>query len=105
MKKTCAESKESGEWIVSPPVDTSRKTIRGTFRHTSEMFHKPWVVLLILFGATGVLGLPLLWFSRGFRIPGKIFWTLAVSLYTAALVWIAWLSCSFAWQQFHDLSG
>jgi hypothetical protein len=40
---------------------------------------------------TAILGLPLLWMSRGFSRPWKIVLSVAVTLYTAALLWGFWL--------------
>lgn len=44
------------------------------------------VVLLILFGVTGALGLPALWWSKQFSRGEKWFWTVVVSAYTFALI-------------------
>lgn len=55
-----------------------------------------WQLLLLLFGAMGVLGLPLLWFSRGFGLGGKIAWSLLVTLWTALLVGLCWWSLTWS---------
>jgi len=47
-----------------------------------------WSILLILFCITAACGLPLLWGSHAFRLPGKVFWSIVVLLYTLLLLWI-----------------
>ena len=47
-----------------------------------------WSVLLVLFCVTAACGLPVLWASRAFRPPGKVFWSVMVVIYTLALFWI-----------------
>jgi len=64
----------------SPPVSTKRELM--------GYMHKRWAVLLLLFGATAALGLPVLWKSRGFSKPEKIVWSVLVSLYTILVFWI-----------------
>jgi len=51
-----------------------------------------WQLLLLLFGAMGVLGLPLLWSSRAFGLGGKLVLSLLVTLWTALLVGLCWWS-------------
>ncbi|MCU0875145.1 MAG: hypothetical protein MUE50_22665 [Pirellulaceae bacterium] len=48
---------------------------------------RPWFILGLLFLVTAIFGLPLLWMSRGFSRPGKIVLSVAITLYTAALLW------------------
>ena len=62
----------------------------------------PWVMLLTLFGVTGVLGLPALWASRGFGVWSKLVLSVVVTAYTALLVWIAWLSLHAVYVQIRD---
>lgn len=63
-----------------------------------------WAVLLILFGAMGALGLPLIWMSRAFTPLAKLVWSIVVIVYTVALIWGAWLACSIAWARWEELS-
>lgn len=44
------------------------------------------MVLVILFGVTGALGIPLLWINKKFSLAERIFWSLVVIIYTTALV-------------------
>lgn len=46
----------------------------------------PWVLLATLFFVTAALGLPLLWMSRAFSRRAKLFWTLAVLVWTALIL-------------------
>jgi len=46
------------------------------------------MVLAILFGVTGVLGIPLLWMNSPFSTAERIFWSIAVTIYTAVLIGI-----------------
>ena len=68
----------------------------------AQKLDRPWTVLVLLFGATGVLGLPVLWASRSFSIRNKIVLSLAVTIYTAALVAAAWLAIRNAWNAWHE---
>lgn len=61
-------------------VDQEARALRES-RSTNRI-----IVFSILFGVTGALGLPLLWFSKHFTGPEKLVWSLLVVLYTASLV-------------------
>lgn len=52
---------------------------------------KWWTILLLLFGVTGVLGLPVLWVSRSFGLGMKLVLSVAVTIYTALLCWGVYL--------------
>ena len=56
-----------------------------------SLLDRPWFILGLLFLVTAMLGLPLLWMSRGFSRSWKIVLSVAVTLYTAALLWGFWL--------------
>ena len=56
-------------------------------RTNTSLLDRPWFILGLLFLVTAILGLPLLWMSRGFSRPWKIVLSVAVTLYTAALLW------------------
>lgn len=63
--------------------------------------HRPviddrWQLMLLLFGAMGVLGIPLLWYSRAFGVLSKLLLSLAVTAWTAALVAFCWWSWSWS---------
>ncbi len=60
------------------------------------------VVLAILFLVTGVLGLPLLWLCKTFTTFERIFWSVTVSLYTAALIWVVAQIC---WWTIRQIQG
>ncbi|MEY4565134.1 MAG: hypothetical protein RLY14_104 [Planctomycetota bacterium] len=46
-------------------------------------------IIVMLFGITGVLGLPLLWLSPRFSGSEKLVYSVAVTFYTAVLIGIA----------------
>jgi hypothetical protein len=60
-------------------------------RRAASSADNPWVVLACLFFAAGALGIPLIWVSRAFSRPVKIALTVAVTLYTALMLWLVWL--------------
>lgn len=58
------------------------------------------IVFVTLFGVTGFLGLPLLWFSRAFSRREKIVWSVINTLYTLALIGITAAICWWSYLQF-----
>jgi thiamine biosynthesis lipoprotein len=70
-----------------------------------DMLDNPWVVLGMLFLATGVLGLPFLWRSRGFSPMAKVVVGVAVTIYTALLVGLAVLAVMWAWRNAQPALG
>ncbi len=52
----------------------------------SDLFQSRGAVIAILFLATGALGIPLLWTNRKFSNGERIFWTIAVTIYTILLL-------------------
>ena len=56
-----------------------------------ELVDNPWLMLVMLFGVTLFLGLPLLWVSRGFSLVAKIAVTLLVLIWTGIAFWAFWL--------------
>jgi hypothetical protein len=69
----------------------------------------PWLLLLTLFFVTAAIGLPLLWMSRGFSTLAKCFWTIAVVLWTALVLWVFWLIMAWClpriWEGIQALSS
>lgn len=62
-----------------------------------------WQLLLLLFGATGVLGLPWLMMSRAFGPLGKLVVGLLVTLWTlvlASLVCWSWMWTLSRWSEY-----
>ena len=53
-----------------------------------KYINNKWLVLLLLFGCTAALGLPVLWKSTAFSRGGKVFWSVIVSLYTVLIFYI-----------------
>ncbi|TWT82771.1 hypothetical protein CA13_42340 [Planctomycetes bacterium CA13] len=56
-------------------------------------------VFAILFLVTGVLGIPLLWMNDKFSHAERIFWSIIVTLYTAALIYMAYAVCMWSYHQ------
>lgn len=59
-------------------------------------------ILIILFGMTGVLGLPLLWISHVFTLGEKVLWTVLNTLYTLMLIGLAGGVCYWCYLRFKD---
>ncbi len=68
-----------------------------TGKSGQSMIDKPWLVLGLLFFATALCGLPLLWKSRGFSRLSKVILSVVVTLYTMVLLWGFWWIMKWAW--------
>lgn len=66
------------------------------------LLDRPWFILCLLFFVTAILGLPLLWISRGFSLTWKIALSLIVTLYTALLLWGFWWIMSWSVSRIMD---
>jgi hypothetical protein len=86
------------EAAVCPRCGASLIATSEPLERRRDMLDNPWVVLGMLFLATGVLGLPFLWRSRGFSPFAKVVVGVAVTIYTALLVWLAAAAVMWAWQ-------
>ncbi len=64
---------------VEQPVDEEQGGITGS---------RP-LIFALLFGVTGVLGLPILWYSPAFSVKEKWLWSIINTLYTLGLLAIA----------------
>lgn len=62
-----------------------------------SMIDKPWFVLALLFFATAICGLPLLWKSRGFSRLSKTVLSIVITLYTVLLLWGFWRIITWSW--------
>jgi hypothetical protein len=60
-------------------------------------------ILIILFGMTGVLGLPLLWISHVFTVGEKVLWTILNTLYTLMLIGLAAGVCYWCYLRFKEV--
>jgi ABC-type multidrug transport system permease subunit len=58
-------------------------------------------ILITIFVAAGILGLPLLFLSPAFSRKEKIFWTFMTLLYTVAIFWVFGIMLMMIW----DSSG
>ncbi|TWU40833.1 hypothetical protein [Novipirellula artificiosorum] len=61
-------------------------------------------VFAMLFLVTGVLGIPLLWMNKKFSNPERYFWSILVTLYTAALIYGAYLVCMWSYHRIFGYS-
>ncbi len=69
-------------------VETSKRP--ASWRQVLRNMDRPWAILILLFGVTAALGLPVLWASRKFSTPQKAILSVIVTLYTFLLFWIVW---------------
>lgn len=69
-------------------VEGARPAAKSSLR---DMADNPWLVLLMLFGVTLFLGLPVLWISRGFSRGSKVIWTVLVLVWTVVAFWLFYL--------------
>lgn len=81
----------------SPPEENSTGLL--------SLLHKRWAILLLLFGVTGVLGLPLLWMSRAYRPFGKVILSIVVTIYTALLFLLVYLLLWHVWREAQSVLG
>lgn len=74
-------------------------------RSALASYDRPWIILVILFGVTAALGLPLLWYSRSFSRPAKVTWSVVVILYTALVLWLFFLLMRWSYQRIEPVLG
>ena len=68
----------------------------------AKALDNPWVVVGLLFLVVAVLGVPLIWISKAFPTWGKVVLTIAVTLYTALLLWGFWLVMAWSYNRIID---
>jgi hypothetical protein len=94
----CGAALAASSASASPsPAAGSRKPERK-----DDLLDNRWVILALLFLATGALGLPLLWRSRGFTTWGKIVVGVIVTIYTLALIALAIWAVWWAWESVQE---
>lgn len=74
-------------------------------RSDTRLLDNPWFILVLLFGAMGVLGVPLLVKSRAFSPLVKCVIAVTVTLYTALLVWLVWLVLVWSYGRISETLG
>ena len=81
-----------------PPVVNHPPTAHSSSSRPEEnsLLHSRSLIFGLLFGVTGVLGLPLLWYSPVFNRREKWLWSVVNVIYTAGLVLIAFGAVWFA---------
>jgi cation transporter-like permease len=65
----------------------------------TEMVQSRAAVLAILFLVTGALGIPLLWMNQSFSNLERILWSIIITIYTVALIVIAWMIVMWSYRQ------
>ncbi len=90
---SAAVCSQCGHALASPAgADRPAPGISGIQR----VIDQPGLMLLILFGAAMILGVPWLWQSRGFSRRGKLVYTVLVTVYTIVVFWLFWLVMSWS---------
>jgi hypothetical protein len=82
---------------AAKPPQAANSATRG-----DSLLDRPWFILCLLFFVTAILGLPLLWISRGFSRTWKIALSVIVTLYTALLLWGFWRIMSWSVSRIMD---
>ena len=72
--------------VVNQPLTANSNS---TVSEENSLLHSRSLIFGLLFGVTGVLGLPLLWYSPVFNRREKWLWSVVNVIYTAVLVLIA----------------
>ena len=74
-----------------PSYNTNSKahTMNAPEPLLDRLVRSKFMILVIQFGVTGFLGLPLLWISSSFTRGEKWFWSIMITLYTSILIAIA----------------
>ena len=108
---SCGVAVDAGSQLCAgcgAPVSAISEGSRGARLSTADrpgpssarsVIDNRWQLLLLLFGATGVLGVPLLWNSRAFGPLGKLAISLLVTAWTAVLMALCWWSWSWTTDQ------
>jgi hypothetical protein len=78
-------------------VGEERRTRVGD--RVASLLENPWMVVAVLFLATGALGIPLIWMCRRFSTIVKILLTVVVTIYTAFILWLFWLIMVWCYQR------
>ena len=68
-------------------------------------YHRPWVVLVLLFLVLGPFGLPLVYKSPKFNRAAKIFLTLAMAVYTYYLIYASVEAVRFSVRAYEQYRG
>ena len=79
---------ESEQLIEAVAVERLTPSLRKKIRDLAD---NPWLVLGMLFFVTLFLGLPVLWFSRGFSPLSKVLWTVLLLVWTGVVFWLFYL--------------
>lgn len=98
----CASPTSIGSTSVNSPQLPSQSPSAAAREQRTSLLDRPWFIVGLLFLVTAILGLPLLWASRGFSRLSKFALSVAVTLYTAALLWgFCWIM-HWSWSRILD---
>lgn len=84
--------------MVSPPEAEETRGNLGDSDSSSRLQSRA-TVLLMLFVATGALGIPLLWVNKRFSQAERVFWTISVVLYSAAVLALGGVIVIWMWNK------
>lgn len=107
-EKEQRESPIDGQ-MAAPPIDDAVDLSEGQqgdaqrvgshANSATEMVQSRAAVLAILFLVTGFLGIPLLWMNQRFSTLERVVWSVIVTLYTVALIAVAWMIVAWSYRQ------
>ena len=99
---------------LPPMCRKCRRVIDGTFRYCphcgqrqdvgSAWYYHPVWILLLAFCVLGPFALPLVWRSRQMGGAAKMVTTVAILVYTAALVYLTWQITEMTLKPFMELN-
>ena len=105
---------ENGHWddspveaqLAAPTVSCERHAhadsssmSNSSPRPVSNLLQNRGAVLVMLFGVTGALALPLLWMNKRFTDGQRLFWAFVVTIYTIVLIAIVGWICLWSYRQ------
>jgi hypothetical protein len=90
----------AAESDTQAPADQAKSKSSG-----GKLIDNPWAVLGAIFFAMMFLGIPLLWMSRGFSLPGKIFWSIVTLIYSALIIGLFGLVMWYCYQSIVSALG
>ena len=84
------------------PHSLTKKKVNTSSDLLGQVLDSRLLIFAMLFGVTGFLGLPVLWFSPRFSRREKYFWSVVNILYTSALIVLCAAIC---WWSYHRIVG
>jgi hypothetical protein len=78
---------------VPPATSTTDK------RASRGVIDNPYAVLVAVFCAMAILGIPLIWACRAWSPRTKVVLTIVTLAYTALIFWLFWLAMVWSWSR------